>query len=94
MPAGLGYDEQGSLATYFALTFLSLALVPSTLWSFRGQGDKAHKKAVNDLPVPEQRRQAQKARLFGRPKRKGRAVSRKCVSSPPPARPLPSWVSS
>lgn len=33
---GLGYDEQGSLATYFVLTFLSLALFPSTFYSFKG----------------------------------------------------------
>lgn len=38
MPVGLGYDESGSLATYFALTFLSLALVPSTYWTFRSGG--------------------------------------------------------
>ena len=38
MPGGLGYDEQGSLATYFALTFLSLAIVPSTVWSLRSAG--------------------------------------------------------
>lgn len=38
MPGGLGYDEQGSLATYFALTFLSLAIIPSTIWSLRPSG--------------------------------------------------------
>jgi preprotein translocase subunit Sec63 len=32
---GLGYDEQGSLATYFVLTFLSLVLLPSTLWTVK-----------------------------------------------------------
>lgn len=35
MAPGLGYDEQGSLATYFVLTFLSLVLLPSTLWTVK-----------------------------------------------------------
>jgi len=135
MPGGLGYDEQGSLATYFALTFLSLAIIPSTLWSLRSTGaappsveplapsvppgmsappapplhaspdplvfaphflsaprppDKSQKKAINELPVPEKRRKAQKARLFGRAKAKGRAVSRRCVPPSPPSSRQPS----
>ena len=32
---GLSYDESGSLAAYFGLTFLSLILIPSTLISLK-----------------------------------------------------------
>lgn len=31
MAPGISYDDQGSLASYFAITFLSLILIPSTI---------------------------------------------------------------
>lgn len=46
---GLGYDEQGSLATYFVLTFLSLVLIPSTLWSFKAS---ISSEPTLSLPAP------------------------------------------
>jgi translocation protein SEC63 len=35
MAPGMSYDESGSLANYFGVTFLALILVPSTYYAFK-----------------------------------------------------------
>jgi hypothetical protein len=35
MAPGISYDESGSLANYFGVTFLALVLVPVTYFSFK-----------------------------------------------------------
>ncbi|KAL7413088.1 Sec63 Brl domain-containing protein [Mrakia frigida] len=77
---GLGYDEQGSLATYFVLTFLSLVLIPSTLWSFKASiSKKSPRKTGNEVVISSTKRKEQRERIFGRPKRKSKGVSKKTL---------------
>lgn len=52
MAAGLGYDEQGSLSNYFLLTFLTLALIPTTFYTFKPSGASGTPSPSLPLPIP------------------------------------------
>ncbi|CDZ98614.1 Molecular chaperone (DnaJ superfamily) [Phaffia rhodozyma] len=80
MAPGLGYDEQGSLANYFLITFITIALVPTTFFTFKSQLQPANVKALTDgLAVPESRQRASREKIFGKQKSKKKGISKKAI---------------
>lgn len=48
MAPGMSYDDSGSLANYFGVTFLALILVPTTYFAF-----KPERRGESSLIYPE-----------------------------------------